>query len=118
MKIINKEEFYKLPNGTLYSEYVPCCISELRIKQDTIFGFNGEPIDWFYQDLIGSIKENVSLGYHETLEQSRKNKTSIELDFDASERDGCFIDDQLFAVYEKGDLEGLISKLESLRSAY
>lgn len=118
MKIINKEEFYKLPSGTLYSEYEPCIISELKIKQETIFGFNGEPIDWFYQDLIGNVKENVSLGYHETLEQSREDKASIELDFDSIERDGCFVEEQLFAVYEKGDLEGLISKLESLRSAY
>lgn len=44
---------------------------------------------------------------------------SVALDFHCEARDGLFEDDQLFAVWEKKDVEALIARLhEALQNAY
>lgn len=52
MKLINYEDFCRMPAGTVFAPYEPCCIERLEIKVDpgkeyedhyghTIYGFNG-----------------------------------------------------------------------------
>ena len=116
MKIINKTEFYELPNNTLYSEYEPCAFWGLKIKQKTLFldSQNKEPFDFIYEDLIGNVLSKNSNEFVDILEFAEENKTSFKLDFDCTERDGLFEKEQLFAIYEKEDLTELIKKLNSL----
>lgn len=114
MKIINKTEFYALPEGTVYSDYEPYIFSNLKVKQDTVYN-DGQPVDFLYESLIGNIDTNNSDHFIDILDDAEKNKTSLPMDFNCCERDGLFEEkEQLFAIYEKKDLADFIKKLESL----
>lgn len=116
MKIVNKEEFYKLPENILYSNYTNYIISELKIKLNTIYyeGISNsleEPIDFCYQSLIGNVKCKNSTDFIEILEDAKNNKTFFSLDFYCPERDGLYDDEQLFVIYEPDDVIELIRRL-------
>ena len=115
MKIVDKAEFYALPEGTLYSDYEPFIFSGLKIKQRTIYS-EGKPIDFAYECLIGNVESDSSNQFFDILYKAKKENASFKLDFDCCERDGLYDENQMFAVYEKEDLDGLISKLNSIRS--
>lgn len=117
MKIVNKTEFYSLPEGTLYSDYKPCSITSLKVKGSTLYSEN-KPIDFIYESLIGNIDADSSNHFVDMLYEAENNKTSLPMDFECGERDGLYEETQLFAIYEKNDLEDFIKKLESLHSAY
>lgn len=114
MRIVNKQEFYKLPNGTLYSEYEPCIFTGLKIKNDTIFNGN-EPIDFFYEDLIGNVEANSSGDFIDILDKCEKDKNEFNLDFECSERDGLYEDDALYAVYNTDEIIALSNKVAGCR---
>ena len=50
--------------------------------------------------------------FFDKLHDALENGTSLDMDFRCSGRDGCFEKDQLFAVWEKKDVEMLISRLQ------
>ena len=106
MKIVNRTEFLQLPKGTLYSRYKPCYIEDLQIKGDTWTN------DWLYQDLIGNLACNDSNEYHDYLQEAENTDCSLGLDFNCLERDGLYDEEQMFAVYEKEDIQGLINALK------
>lgn len=112
MKIVNLETFRSLPNGTVFSKYEPCYFDGLKIKVDTWDS------DFLYQDLIGNIDADSTEDFTEKCDSASEDGNSIPLDFQCSQRDGLFEKNQLFAVYEKDDLIGLIIRLEECRSAY
>jgi hypothetical protein len=115
MKIVNKQEFYNLPAGTLYSNYEPCVIEGLKIKQNTCFSIDTkEPIDYCYIDLIGNVDYKDFEDYIDLLDNSEKNKTSLKLDFEITERDGMFEKNEMFCIYEEDDIKSLISTLQGL----
>lgn len=117
MKIVNKTEFYALPEGTLYSDYEPCIFTSIKVKQSTLY-HQDKPIDFIYESLIGNINAESSSHFVDMLDYAEKNKTSLPLDFECGERDGLYEEYQLFAIYEKQDLENFIEKLESLRAVF
>ena len=117
MKIVNKMEFYALPKGTLYSDYSPYIFNDLKVKQSTIYD-ESKPIDFIYESLIGNIDADSSGHFVDMLDDAEKNKNSLPMDFECSERDGLFEEEQLFAIYEKNDLEDFIKKLKSLRFVF
>ncbi len=112
MKIVNLEEFRKLPAGTIYAKYEPCVFDGLDSKGDTL------EVDFLYDGLIGNIEHDSSEDMFDKCQRMEKGE-SIGLDFDCTGRDGLFEESQLFAIYEKGDIEKLIGKLNRcLKSAY
>jgi hypothetical protein len=113
VKIINLEEFRKLPAGTIFMKYNPMVFEELQCKGDT----------WEHDFLSENISNwpdcDGSDDLHDKLQLAQDTGASIRLDFDSSGRDGCFDDDQLFAVYERLDVEMLQDKLtRCLTQAY
>jgi len=114
MRIVTKQEFYKLPSGTLYSKYEPCIFTGLKIKNDTIF--NGdEPIDFFYEDLIGNVDANSYGNFFDILDKGQKEKTEFKLDFECGQRDGLFEDDALYVVYNTDEILALSNKIASCK---
>ena len=113
MKIINKQEFYKLPSGTLYSDYDPCVFHGLKIKGDTI-AHDDTPRDFCYEDLIGNVKSGSSDELFDILDDAENHKTNFPLDFDSEERDGMYDEDSLYAIYDNDDVLGLIKRLKLL----
>jgi len=98
MKIVSKQEFYKLPSGTLYSDYNPCIFDGLKIKGDTIG--DGSPIDYFYQDLIGNVEAT-----------SDPRDIAFMLDFCCEERDGLYDNNATYAIYAKEEILALANKI-------
>ena len=109
MKIINRKEFLESPAGTLFSEYEPCAFYGLMVKHDSV-GDN----DYIENDLIGNIYYDSGDDFVDKLDFAKKNKTTLFLDFlENSNRNGCYDNNQLYAVYEKQDIEGLINTLKN-----
>lgn len=84
MKIINLDCFLLLPDGVLFSKYTPNMFEELSIKRDSLL----ESRDFFYSVLVDSKKvpERINTTFH--------------VDITSGGRDGCFDDNQLFAVWK------------------
>jgi hypothetical protein len=110
MRIVNREEFLKLPNGTLFSKYSPCVMGELMIKEDSLTN------DFIYQDINDAIDCTGSDDFFDKLMDSQENGTELAMDFDCCGRDGCFDEDQLFSVWSNDDRLALIKRLEECSS--
>jgi hypothetical protein len=90
MKIVTREEFLKLPEGTLYSKYQPCVADQIHIKGETVMD------DFCCVDISDSTDFMYAAG------------NSQPVNLDRPYRDGCSRDkDQLFAVWELDDLKEL-----------
>ena len=98
----------KMPSGTVFSYYEPCVFRELNIKD-----CNPEPDypDFTMSLLIGAIEHSNSDDYGENCERMELGE-SIGMDLEFSGREGLFDDGQLYAVYEKEDVEKLIARLK------
>ena len=99
MKIITRDEFMKLGEDVLYSKYEPYIFEELLIKKKSI------PNDWFYLE----IKSAVDM---QNTNHILSAGQSIDMDFDIMSRDGCYDKEQLFAIYEKKEIQKIITKLQ------
>ena len=108
MRIVNLDEFLKLPADTLFHKYGSmCCFEGLAVKVDNI----GDR-DFLYNYLNGAIKSSSSEDLESKLEKAEGDSSvSLTLDFDNIERDGLFAEEQLFAVYEKVDILDLVTRL-------
>ena len=101
MKVVSREEFLALPEGTLYTKFMPCYTEGLAVKHKSI------PDDWFYTQLIAST-DNC-----EGLDELCDGK---ELPFSAdwSSRDGAFDNDQMFIIYSTEDVKAFAETLLGL----
>lgn len=112
MRIVNREEFLKLPSGTMYAKYQPRCIDELEIKRETVVG-----VDFHTQGLIGIASANCR--EHSKRLGEMENGAQHPIDFESYGRDGLFDQDQLFMVLGIDDvkaLHALIGRLIDARS--
>jgi len=105
MRIVNLKEFRTLSAGTLFAKYEPCAFGAIMVKGETW------EHDFLYENIADAIDCTDSGDFADKLFDAEENGTSILVDFDSTSRDGCFEDEQLFAIYEKKDVEMLIDKL-------
>jgi hypothetical protein len=104
MKIVDRKTFLALPPNTVFAKYSPCNIGELKVKLESwtndfiYFGFDN-PLD----------KDNEV--FIDTCERMGAGE-SAPLDIEATARDGCFDENQLFCVYDKDDVQAIICKLK------
>lgn len=110
MRIVGRDEFVKLPEGTVYAKYAPRFTREFSIKGESI-----SDSDWFYQDLdpIENLKEGDSSAGSDQLIDLMEDDSgfSTPLWFEVQGRDGCFDEDQLFVVFDDSDTRALIERL-------
>ena len=107
MKIIDRKAFLALPAGVLFSKYQPCLFDVLTIKGDTWAHCN----DFLVQQIADGIDCAGSEDFAAKC-QLMEEGISAGMDFDCLGRDGCFDEDQLFAVWEASDLSALIERLQ------
>jgi hypothetical protein len=108
MRIVSKKEFMKLPIGTVWSYYEPCVFRDLNIKVSDLSEWE---TDFLYDGVIGKIDVQSSEDFTNKCELMEKGE-SVPMDFEQTSREGLFDDDQLFAIYEKEDVEKLIIRLQ------
>lgn len=109
MKIINKEQFLKLPEGILFNEFKPLYFNYLNVKGETW------DKDYIEMDLIGNIEADSSTEWADKVEDALESGQSLKLDFDSWGRNGMFDKDQLYAVYEQEDIDALIQFLKGCK---
>jgi len=105
MKIVDRATFLAMPEGTVFAKYKPCVFEEWQIKGET------GPFDFTCMDLV-SFEVHDSADFASKLEESQRLGTTIPLSDDYFGRDGCFDEDQLFAVLDTEDVKLLIRLLE------
>lgn len=114
MRILTRNEFIKMPEGTVFSYYSPCIFSGLFIK-DSCREYSEDSNDFLMSDIIGAIMNCSSDDYFKKCKEMEEGKSLIT-DFEFSGREGLFDDSQLFAIYEKDDIKSLIIRLaESIK---
>lgn len=94
MKIVTLQEFFKLPPGTIYSNYEPAICAGLFRKGDTCVLENGECFDFFYASACAQCYSEVF---------TREVDLAPTVD-DIESRWGLYDGDAQFAVYEPADL--------------
>lgn len=99
----------EMPAGTVFSYYEPCVFRDLNIKASAPEA--GYP-DFGVSYLVGAIDSGGSSDFSGKCELMEKGQ-SVPMDFDSSQREGLFEDEQLFAVYEVEDVKKLITRLEN-----
>jgi len=110
MKIMSRKSFLKCPPGTLYSEYEPCCFGPLLIKGPSLEN------DWFCQQINDAIEHSNSDEFIDILHKAERTGEGIPMNFYFEGRDGGYVEDQLFAVWGKKDVESLIKRLSDFSS--
>lgn len=112
VRIVNLKEFRELPEGTIFAKYEPCVVENPQIKGDTW------EVDFLCTDLMFYPKSTGTSSLIAAFDEAERG-ASVPLEVDGYGRDGCFEDGQLFAVYEKADMEQLIEELQTcLKIAY
>jgi hypothetical protein len=106
MKIVNLETFRSLPRGTISMKYEPCVLGDIFAKGDTWEN------DFLLEYITNEIDAENDREEYDIFDNAEKNGTSIKLNFNATMRDCCFNEKQLFAVWERKDVKGLIIKLK------
>lgn len=113
MRIVNRAEFLKLPEGTLYSKYRTADFDLLAIKAQTTGN------DFLTMTLADAIAWDDNADFTVTCFRLEEPGVSIPVDLDFFGRDGSFEPDQMFAVWERADVLALVARLqECLRGAY
>lgn len=104
MKIYTREEFMKLPQGTLFCKGKPWYFHSMNVKGETIV-YGGKPSD-FYSRETAYIDAHSSEEALDRLEEMLAKGTSYPMEV-LEGRDGCFDPADLFLVYEQDDLTQL-----------
>lgn len=109
MQIVNRKTFLTLPSGTLFSKFAPDYFEDLCIKGESWIWDEGN--DFLYQSINDAVRCSSSEDFSYQLDLARENGQSIPMDLYCTARDGLFDTDQLFAVWERDDVEALITRL-------
>lgn len=105
MKLLTFAEFALMPPGTIYREYTDVMFhGGLCKKRETIYGFNNNPIDFYYNDLLISERVNQD-GYADPYG---------EFQVGSQTRCGTFEYDIKYIVYEQQDIRNLINELDNI----
>ena len=99
----------EMPAGTVWSYYEPCIFRDLNIKDSA--PEKGYP-DFSTSYLVGAVEHNSSDDFSVNCARMELGE-SMPVDFELSGREGLFDDEQLYAVYEKTDIEKLIARLSA-----
>lgn len=99
MKVVNRENFLKLPSGTVYSKGKEWYFDAFNIKAESWDN------DWVYLDLCW-VECNESGQGFDRLQDSLENGTSYPMPTSYG-RDGGFDKEDLFLIFEEEDLKKL-----------
>ena len=112
MRVVNRSEFMMLPIGTIFSEWDGSECIGMKVKNKTLFGYDGKAIDYIEANIINSIENNGTESFFEKVDLVNDGE-SVSLDMSYYGRNGLFDDEQKYAIYEEGDLLQMISLLQS-----
>lgn len=112
MHIVDRKTFLSMPANTVYSisHWTPSTMStsitDLLIKGDTVAG-----IDYYEQCIPDFDYEDIDEKF-DAISKSVTGGSPINTDFYVETRNAMFNKDQMYAIWDKEDIEGLISRLK------
>lgn len=107
MRIVDRKTFLSLSPNTLFSKYEPFVFGPLEIKMDTL-----DSNDFIVQEVHDSVDCESMEDRDEKLTNAERIGDAFCMDFDCCGRDGCFDENQLFAVWDDHDVKLLIGRLK------
>lgn len=110
MKFLSKKEFLNLPAGLVFAKFKPIIFEELQVKGDTHVLQN----DYYYSNFIEVDSEDAV----DTIFRSLDSGESVPLHDNTWMRDGDYNEEQLYAVFEKQDVEQMVERLQESLESY
>jgi hypothetical protein len=114
MKIVNGKTLLSLPKGTVFCWYYEDIkeFGQMAVKQDS------NTICFLYQEVVDVDCEHTG-EYMDILKSSEEKGTEFKLNFTMPKKELVVDDGQLYAVFNKNDVLGLIGLLtENFVNAY
>ena len=105
MKVLNRQDFMKMPEGTIFAKGKRWYFEQLSFKAGTMSD------DFVCLDLCNVDNDSFEQ-LIDRLEEMLSKGTSYPFDNTGFSRDGCFDEDDLFLVFEKDDLLILRSRID------
>lgn len=111
MRIVDRKTFLSLPPNTVYSishwtdKTLSTSITDLLIKGDTV-----AKSDYYEQTIPDFDCESLDDKF-DAIEKAVKEGASLKTDFRVESRNSMFDENQMYAVWEKEDIERLIERL-------
>ncbi|EKK7713488.1 hypothetical protein PO816_000328 [Cronobacter dublinensis] len=112
MRIVDRKTFLSLPPNTVYSishwtaNTCSTSITDLLIKGDTVANS-----DYYEQAIPDFDFEDIDEKF-EAVERAIQEGKSIRTDFRVETRNSMFDEEQMYAVWEREDIVGLIERLK------
>lgn len=117
MKLLNKKEFLKLHDGTMYFEKPKdenaCYFGDLCIKGESLSSHDFYEIDIISPDLSPILNEQ----YYESFERLEKGET-LKIDFNYGGRNGMYDDTDMYYVLDKEDVKSLLDVITDAYNSY
>jgi len=111
MRIVDRKTFLAMPEGTVFAMYDQSIIREPKVKAKSL-GSGGELVDLCYTNLTDEVDCSGSFERDGIMDLAEIEGTPFALSFNTQCRDGDFDIHQLFAVWERDDVAGLIARLQ------
>lgn len=113
LRIVNRDQFLKLPNGVVYSRYQSLSMfSGLEVKEETLTN------DWVYTSLMEFVDAHDSGEMADIMIKAEEEGTEFRLDVECGQRDGFFEGEEYFAIYDKEDILKLFERMKSVVESY
>jgi len=106
MRIVGLDEFLLLPPGAVFAKYRPQIFGDLCVKGDS----TPSSRDFFYRPLW-DVDAKSSGELCDLLTAAESSAVDVPIDTDCWQRDGCFDDSQLFAVFRGDEVERMARSL-------
>lgn len=110
MKIVDRHTFLRLPSGTLFQKFEPYIFGELCLKKESLLESN----DFNYISFTNLKEASITQEYFDILYEMLHDHKSYLIDFDCIARDGFYVKEEYYAIWEKEDILNFISLLQSL----
>lgn len=112
MRIVDRKTFLAMPVGTVFAKYDPSIIREPMVKCDSV-AVRGELVDFRYVSLTDEVDCSGSFERDGIMDLAEIEGTPFALHFNTESRDALFDADQLFAVWGRDDVRGLVARLQA-----
>lgn len=111
MRLVHFQEFIEMPTGTVYAKYKRCDLQEICVKytDKSLDKYKWKP-DWWYAS-FSNVEELGTEQYPEAMLRMEDNpQLSVPIST-AVDRDGMYHESQMFMIYEKPDIDYIVSML-------
>jgi hypothetical protein len=109
MRIVNLSEFLAMPPGTVFAKYTPQMFDELCIKSDSIH----DTRDFTFRPLW-HVDAQSSGELCDLLAAAEGGGVDLPIDLECWQRDGCFHETQLFAVFSNDEVLRMAASLSAV----